>query len=135
MILSRATASERKTLRKVLQLEEPKKPRKYGNKTVYADGHKFDSKGEYGHWLKLKAREERGQISDLKVHQVYELRAYPFCAQGNPIKVGKIIPDFDYIENGKQVTADFKGMVTAVWRLRAKLFKANYGREIVVVRR
>lgn len=136
MILEAATPAERKKLMKVLQLAPVRqKASKYKNKRVWADGHKFDSLGEYGHWLKLVAREERGEITDLRAHQVYELRAAPLHAESGPVKVGRIIPDYDYVENGKSVTADFKGMVTKEWKFRAKIFKANYGREILVVKK
>lgn len=135
-VLEAATPSERKKLMKVLGLSKERlMPRKYNNKVTYADGHRFDSHGEYGRWLQLKAREEKGEISELRVHPKYELRAYPYCLEDGPKKVAKIIPDFEYWENGKLVTEDFKGVITSTWRLKAKIFKANYGREIRVVRK
>jgi hypothetical protein len=106
---------------------------KYGAKKVKCDGITFDSQGEYKHYLKLKERQNRGEISLLTVHATYPLFAAAKNSHGQMF-VCKIAPDFEYVENGVLVTADFKGVVTSSWRLKAKIFKANYGREILVVK-
>lgn len=100
---------------------------KYRAKKVTVDGETFDSQGEYARWCELKLLERAGKISGLK-RQI----TYPLVVNGE--KIGSIIPDFDYRDNrtGEQITEDFKSKPTQtpVFRLKAKLFKAVYGREI-----
>lgn len=137
MILNAGNAADRRALQTMLGLKNTsarQKASKYKNKRVWADGHKFDSQGEYGFYLQLVAREERGEISNIKVHPVYELMAWSGVCEC-PAVICKMIPDFEFIENGELITADFKGMITTEWRLKAKIFKANTGREIRVVKK
>lgn len=134
MILQAATPAETRALNRVLGLTTPRKRPKYGNTRVYIDGYKFDSKLEAKHYVELKLRQDAGEISKLTLKPKYELRAAPLHRETGPVKICSIIPDFEYIENGIVVTCDTKGMITADWKIKAKIFAANYGREIVVVR-
>lgn len=131
--LDASNAADRAKLIGMLGLRPTRqKASKYKNKRVWADGHKFDSQGEYGFYLQLVAREGRGEISNIVVHPKYELKAWtPHGAH----TICKMIPDFEFIENGELITADFKGMITTDWRLKAKIFKANTGRDIRVVKK
>lgn len=100
---------------------------KYKNVRVEIDGLKFDSKGEAKRWQELKLLERGGLISDLQ-RQV----KYPLNCSGKMI--ANFIADYSYIQNGKQVVEDFKSpaTMTPAFRLKAKLFEANYGFPITV---
>lgn len=102
------------------------KPRtKYGNRILVVDGLKFDSLKEFHRWSELKLLERAGKISNL-ARQV----RVPLIVAG--VKVCTIVPDFRYVENGEWVTEDTKGFVTPEWKLKAKLYAAIHGREIVI---
>ena len=100
---------------------------KYGNKRVEVDGHNFASKKEANRYYLLRWRQEAGEISDLKLQP-----RYPMVVEGEKICV--YVGDFEYRENGsgKTITEDSKGVKTDVFVLKAKLFRALYGREIVL---
>lgn len=99
--------------------------RKFRNIPTEIDGLKFDSKGEARRWQELKLLERAGVISELKRQVRYDLDAH-----GK--KICSLVADFEYIEAGQVVTEDFKSKatITPVFRLKAKLFKAKYGREV-----
>lgn len=101
---------------------------KYGAVKTTVDGMRFDSKGECKVWFALKLRERAGEISNLQRQVLYRLEI-------NGVLVCKYIADYEYIENGALVTADYKGMVTAEFRLKAKLFKAIHGRDILIIKK
>ena len=98
---------------------------KYGNKRVEIDGHKFASKKEAGRYMLLRWRQDAGEISDLKLQP-----RYPMVVEG--IKICTYVSDFEFVENGQIVTNDVKGVKTDVFIIKAKLFRALYGREIVL---
>ena len=109
----------------------PKKAPKYRNRKTTVDGLDFDSQGEANHWFKLKLRERAGEITGLKRQVRYDLHG----VDGR--KVCAIVPDYEYTiaATGELVTADFKGTVQPMFLLKAKLFAAEYGRQIVVVKK
>ena len=98
---------------------------KYGNRRVEVDGVKFASKKEANRYMLLRWRQDAGEISDLKLQP-----RYPMVVEG--IKVCVYVGDFSYYEGGREVTEDSKGVKTDVFTLKAKLFRALYGREIVL---
>jgi len=98
------------------RLKIDKKENKYKNtKTIY-EGIKFDSKGEMLYYMLLKHQEKCGIIKDI------ELQPRIYLSQA------KILykPDFKYIriEKNQIIYADFKGMKTPVFNLKARLWKA-----------
>jgi len=98
------------------------KPRsKYGNcQHTTADGLKEDSKGQAGRHKVLEKMVEGGEISDLKRQVTFQL----YGRGGN--KICKIIPDWTYVEGGKLVAEDWKGIATADFVIKKKLFEDNY---------
>ena len=108
-----------------------KKVTKYRNRKTTVDGITFDSQGEANHWFKLKLRERAGEITGLKRQVSYDLHG----VDGR--KICAVVPDYEYTiaATGELVTADFKGAITPLFRLKAKLFAAEYGRQIVVVKK
>ncbi len=98
---------------------------KYRNKRVEYDGHKFDSMREMKRYQELRLMEKAGLIRDLKLQPKYPIVV-------NSVKVCNYVGDFEYYESGRMIptTEDVKGAKTRVYRLKFKLFRACYGREI-----
>jgi hypothetical protein len=116
----------------------PSKP-KYRNKPVYATpeglmvgsdhpGPKekmFDSQREYRRWCVLIDRQKAGEISGLRRQVSFLLRA-----EGGAV-VCRYKADLVYVERGQRVVEDVKGKITAMYKLKRKWMKAQYGIEIL----
>jgi hypothetical protein len=96
---------------------------KFNAKRTEVDGITFDSKKEAARYLQLKLLQKAGQIQDLELQPEYPMIV-------NNRKVCSYRADFRYTENGKNIVEDTKGIRTAMYRLKAKLFKALYGFDI-----
>jgi len=97
---------------------------KYHAKKTTLDGITFDSLMEARRYGELKLLLRNGEIDQLEVHPVYPLVV-------NDKRIGKYIADFKYMENGREVVEDVKGVLTAVYRLKKKLMQAIYGTNIL----
>lgn len=90
---------------------------------ITLDG-RFDSKRELKRWEQLKQLQANGTISQLS-------RAKADCTFGlhgaDGSVVCKYIVDYIYLEDGRSIAEDAKGMKTAVYRLKRKLFIAEHG--------
>lgn len=110
----------------IAQLGLPRgKPKrsKYGNRRVTVDDITFDSVVEARHYRDLKLRLMAGEIRDLKCHP-----KYPILVGG--MKICTVIPDFEFVENGRLTIHDVKGgraTLTPIARLKYKLIEATYG--------
>ena len=104
---------------------------KYRNVRCEVDGLKFDSKAEARRWQELRLLERAGKIDALE-RQV----RFPLNADVTGIQVGQFVADFDYwdLEKNERVTEDVKGLVTELARWKLKHFRAQYGREVQIVR-
>lgn len=102
-----------------------KKPSKYKNVKTVVDGSVFDSKAEARRWTVLKAMQAAGQITDLR-------RQVPFPLVANGLVIGKYEADYTYNSDGVFIVEDCKGVKTAMFRWKAKHFKAQYGFEIKI---
>jgi hypothetical protein len=87
------------------------------------DGIKFDSGKESQRYLALKAEQQAGVISFLRLQKRYILRV-------NGIILCRYVADFVYIRNGQQVVEDCKGVLTPVYKLKKRLMKIIHGIEI-----
>jgi hypothetical protein len=117
-----------------------KKTSKYKNRKCSYMGLTFDSVGERDRYFYLLDAEKRGEIRNLQRQKEFELHAH-----------GKLIckykADFVYEERldlygeGRykyqwiKVVEDFKGVMTDVFKIKAKLFEANYGFPITIVKK
>lgn len=133
MILNAGNAADRRTLQTVLGLKNTstrQKASKYKNKITYIDNHRFHSQGEARRYVELKLRQEAGEILNLRCQPKYPLRA-------GATKICVYVADFEYFDKrtDRFVVEDFKGCETAVFKLKAKLFRANYGFDILVTRK
>ena len=68
-------------------------------------GFTFDSKREHARWCELVLLQKAKVISDLVVHPVYTLRAFD-------IEICKMVPDFEYVENGQWIVEDVESEPT-----------------------
>ena len=96
---------------------------KFGAIPTLIDGIRFDSKGEAKHYADLKYRVMAKEISDLKLQVRFPLEV-------NGKLICTYIADFTYMEDGKFVVSDFKGIRTPVFNIKAKLFEALNGYKI-----
>lgn len=93
------------------------------------DGITFDSRKEADRYLVLKGMEEDGTIEDLRRQVRYEL-VPAFDVDGRHYRPVYYVADFVYVEDGKEVVEDVKGMITDVYRLKRKLVAYRYGMNI-----
>ncbi len=108
---------------------------KYRAKPTVIDGIRFASKGEARRYVELRTLEKAGVISHLELQPAYKL----YCGL-EPVKYdsgrqAKYIADFRYmdIERGL-VVEDFKGMDTAVSKLKRAMVRAHYGISIELIK-
>lgn len=104
---------------------------KFKNIKVVTKEGTFDSKKEYNWWLKLKKRAEKGEISHLQ-RQV-PITLVEKSKFGREIKY---IADFTYEEKKtkEMCVCDVKGIITDVFKLKARLFAEKYGFEIKILK-
>lgn len=102
---------------------------KYHAKKTTVDGITFDSRREADRYLVLKSMEEDGAIEDLRRQVRYEL-VPAFDVDGRHYRPVFYVADFVYVEDGKEVVEDVKGMRTDTYRLKSKLFARRYGKAI-----
>lgn len=91
---------------------------KYRNVRTQIDGRRFDSKAEANRYSELCLLQRAGVISDLECQPRYVVGT----GKRPPVYVG----DFAYIESGRLIVEDVKGVQTPVFRLKAKLFRERY---------
>lgn len=117
-----------------------KRPRKhkYGAKAVVIDGIKFPSTAEGNRYSILKLRHMAGEITKPILQPRFGLISRNEDGSFNT-EVAEYVADFQYTEwmvsmgtalgakrSGIEVVEDVKGVATAVYRLKIKLFKAQY---------
>ena len=108
---------------------------KYRNKKVIVDGIEFDSKRESKRYQELRILERAGEIQHLLRQVPYELLPAQYEHGGDHTRnkgkclerAVKYIADFQYIENGKIVVEDVKGVRTKDYILKRKMMLYFYG--------
>lgn len=98
---------------------------KYRNKKVIVDGKEFDSNKEGNRYKELRLLERAGEISNLELQPRFLLQD-GFKKNGRTFRKIEYIADFKYIENGKTIVEDVKGMQTDVFKLKHKIFEKVY---------
>lgn len=112
-------------------LKKLMKRKKYGNKSAYMDGVRFDSKKEAARWRELKLKLEVGLIRDLQRQVEFELKV-------NDVLICKYVADFTYRESvyGPEFNAWYNETVedvkskatrTALYKLKKTLMFAIHG--------
>lgn len=92
---------------------------KYGNVKTTIGGEKFDSKREALRHIVLKDMEKHGDIKRL-------LRQPRFRVNVNGKLICTYVGDWAYVENGRTVVEDSKGVQTRDFRIKWKLCQALY---------
>ena len=98
---------------------------KYNSRKTTIDGIEFDSQKEGRRYSELMLLERAGEISELILQPEYILQE-GFRKNGKTYRPIKYIADFQYIENGKMIVEDCKGVKTEVYRIKKKLFERRY---------
>ena len=98
---------------------------KYRNKKVQIDRYVFDSIKEGQRYRELAILERAGKISSLELQPKFLLQE-SFRKNGKTYRKIEYVADFQYIENGKTIVEDVKGMQTDVFKLKHKLFEKKY---------
>lgn len=98
---------------------------KYGNIKTIIDGIKFDSKAEAERYCELKLLEKAGVIKNLKLQPRFILQ-HSFKHEGKTVRAITYVADFQYTENGKEIVEDVKGVETAVFKIKKKMFIKIY---------
>lgn len=99
---------------------------KYGAVRTEFDGIRFASLREAERYRQLRLLSLAGHVSNLQLQVPYVLKA-----EGG-VPVSKYVADFVYRDERTQQTVveDAKGVKTAVYRLKEKWMKAQYGIEV-----
>jgi len=100
---------------------------KYRNQPTEVDGIRFASKREARRYCDLKLLEKAGEIAGLRLQPRFPLIV-------NNIHVCTYVGDFAYLDRNtdREVVEDTKGVRTKEFIIKAKLFHALYGKEIVL---
>ena len=99
---------------------------KYNARRTKIDGHTFHSKAEARRYSALMLLERSGQISDLELQPSFVIQD-AFRDRSNKIICAiRYLADFQYVEKGALVVEDVKGVETAVFKIKAKMFKLRY---------
>ena len=121
---------------------------KYGSKKIKYNGIFFDSKKEAHRYAELLILERAGKITDLELQREFELLPAQYehyeryGKTGKRLKDGrrcaeravKYIADFCYMQDGKLVVEDTKGMVTKDYVIKRKLMLYIHGIRISEIR-
>lgn len=100
----------------------PKQKRhKYNARKVEIDGHKFDSAKEAARYQELKLQEHCGVVSGLELQPEFILQE---AFGGYRAIIYRA--DFLYQKDGETVVEDVKGMKTAVYQIKKKMFLKRY---------
>jgi hypothetical protein len=123
----------RRALRKRLPsiVSEEKKPSKYRNVKMRVDGIVWDSKHEADRYVALKAKQEAGEISELRWKIRFPLITVRRLDPTLEFIVADYIADFVYLESGVRVVEDTKGKLTPMYRLKRKWLELQ---EHIVIR-
>lgn len=97
---------------------------KYRNRKTTLGDHTFDSMKEAHRYQELWLLQKAGKIADLELQPRFK------CVVDGQ-NICTYVADFRYVENGKTVVEDAKGMLTPIYRLKKKLVKALHGIEIL----
>lgn len=100
---------------------------KYHSRKQIIDGYVFASKREAQRYLELKMLERAGEISNLELQKRFELMPSQRIDGKVVERPCYYVCDFAYLEGGKQVVEDAKGMKTEVYKIKRKLMLYKYG--------
>lgn len=108
---------------------------KFGAKKVTIDGFTFDSTKEANRYVELRLLVKHGRISNLELQPFFKWRNYHRREDGVEIvgRSERYTADFKYIEHGKVVYEDVKGMRLTEYLRKKKIVEALFGVTIVEI--
>ena len=98
---------------------------KYHARKTTVDGIRFDSKAEAARYVELKLMARAGEIKNLRLQPRYTIHdAFLALQDGKRYRKIEYVGDFEYweVKNKRLVCEDVKGVRTALYRLKRKLF-------------
>lgn len=98
---------------------------KYKNKKTQVDMYVFDSAKEAQRYKELKLLERAKEIGNLELQPRFLLQE-SFKKNGKTYRKIEYVADFKYIEHGKTIVEDVKGLQTDVFKIKHKLFEKKY---------
>jgi hypothetical protein len=102
-------------------------------KTVI-DGITFDSKREAEYYCELKMRKRSGDIKEFALQPKY-LIIDGYVRDGKKVRPTYYIADFlIHHKDDSHEVVDVKGMETAVFKLKRKLFESKYNMKLTIVK-
>ena len=109
--------------------------KKYGNRTIYVDGIRFDSKHEAQRWKELQILEYAGSIYDLRRQVKFVLIPAQYIDGKLVERECSYKADFVYREKKTDLTVveDAKGFQTDVYKIKKKLMLERFGIRIIEV--
>ena len=97
-------------------------------RTISSDGKAFPSKAEARRYEMLKLLVANGEITDLSLQPSFSLDV-------NGIHICKYRADFQYYDKDDNwIVEDVKGLMTDVFKIKARLMKACHNIDVQVVR-
>jgi hypothetical protein len=101
---------------------------KYSAVRTVIDGIAFDSKAEARYYNELKLLKKAGQIRDFTLQPRYKLvEPYKHPKTGRKVQGVDYVADFLVtLPDGTQEVVDVKGVKTAVYLIKKKLFESKY---------
>ena len=100
---------------------------KYNAKRTTIDGITFASRKEADCYVEIKLLQHAGEIKDFSLQPEFELQAAFTDSNGVKHRAIKYRADFMLTySDGREVVVDVKGVRTAVYALKKKLFLARY---------
>lgn len=125
---------KRMTAKEYRNLKSRPKQNKYSNQKVKIDGHTFDSKAEARYYNQLKLRQRAGDIEFFCLQPKFQLMA-GFEKDGKRHRAIHYIADFEiHHTDGSIEIVDVKGAITAVFRLKEKMFHNKFPHKLTLVK-
>lgn len=103
---------------------------KYRNVRVEHQGEKFDSKAEFAVYQRLQKQEQLGVIRELTRQVSFELAPRAIVA-GRPKRALTYRCDFTWLQDGKRIVADVKGVLTQAYIIKRHLMVTVHGIDIL----
>lgn len=100
---------------------------KYKAKKTEVDGIKFMSQAEANRYVDLKRLQRAGHIKHLSLQPRFMLQeGFVNIHTGKKERAIEYVADFMYLEAGKVIVEDVKGMKTTDYKIKRKLFIKKY---------
>lgn len=111
-----------------------KRKNKYNNRKVEIDGLVFDSLAESRYYQELQLRLNANDILMFRTQPRYMIQK-PYEKDGKKVRAIYYIADFEVHHlDGSIETVDVKGAITAVFRIKEKMFNKIYPHKLTLVK-